>query len=131
MMKSFLFHALLSVLANSFAIFFTESVIKDAAVFSVQGNFAAYLLIGFIIGLINLFIKPILQIISLPLIFVTGGLLLIVINALVLFFTDQILEVINLFGADLQVSGWKSWLAASVIFGIMNYVLHIFTKRRL
>ena len=127
----FLLSFFLSIAINSSAIFFTEKALENIGTFTVEGGVLAYMLTGFIVGILNFFVKPILKIVSLPVIFVTGGLMLIVINAIILFLTKEILEILNLFDAHLVVGDIKSWLFSSAIFGIINHVLHIFNKRSL
>ena len=127
----FLLSFLLSISINSLAIFFTEKALENIGLFTVEGGVGAYMLAGLIVGILNFFVKPILKIVSLPLIFVTGGLMLIFLNTIILFATKEILEIIDIWGARLVVGDLKSWLFSSAIFGIINHVLHIFNKSRL
>ena len=70
--------------------------------FVVVGGFWAYIVIGLFIGVLNILVKPILKVISLPVIFLTFGLFLIVINALILWVMEYLLGVFQ-FGEKRRV----------------------------
>jgi putative membrane protein len=50
----------------------------------IEGGPIDFLILGLVIGVLNAFLRPVLQFITLRLIFVTGGLILILINAILL-----------------------------------------------
>ena len=69
--------------------------------------------VGGLFGLLTSFIKPALQILSIPLIVLTLGIFLLVINALMLMLMSQISESLNL---GLHVSGfWAAFFGGIVI----------------
>ena len=90
-----------------------------------------YLLWGIILGLINLTIKPILKILSIPLFFVFFWLVVFIVNAIILYMLDFILT-------DMLIIKWIwyhiDWIVefaiAIVIFTILNmiYSLLFFKK---
>ncbi len=90
-----------------------------------------YLLGWIILGLINLTIKPILKILSIPLFFIFFWLVVFIVNAIILFLLDYILT-------DLLIINWIwyhiNWIVefiiAVVIFTILNmiYSLLLFKK---
>ncbi|NRT13957.1 putative membrane protein [Flavobacterium sp. 28A] len=60
-------------------------------------NFTTALIVAVVLGLLNIFIKPILVILTLPITFITLGLFLLVINALIIILCDNI---VGGFGVD-------------------------------
>ena len=78
------------------------------------------LVVGLIFGLITAFVRPIVQLLSLPLIVITLGLMLIVINALMLLLTSAIADGINL---GFHVDGFWTALWASLVISISLMVL--------
>jgi putative membrane protein len=72
------------------------------------------LLVGAIFGIVNVIVKPILTILSIPFIIVTLGLFLIVINALMLGLTSWLAD---LFGLPFHVSDffWDAILGAIIV----------------
>ncbi len=81
------------------------------------------------IGLLNLLLKPILKFVSMPLIFFSAGFFLIVINAAILWITDQLLEILDFTNIDFQIEGILNFLLAAIIFGITNWFAHWLFKR--
>ena len=78
------------------------------------------LVVGLIFGLITAFVRPVVQLLSLPLIVITLGLMLIVINALMLLLTSAIADGINL---GFHVDGFWTALWASLVISISLMVL--------
>ena len=69
---------------------------------------------------VNAFVKPIVKLLSLPLVILTLGLFLLVINALMLMLTAWITEA---FKYGLTVSGFWSAVGGSIIIAIVNWLL--------
>jgi putative membrane protein len=84
---------------------------------------------GIIIGLVNGILKPLLTLLSLPLVFCTLGLVMVAINALLFWLTIELINAINLSGVAVTVdSGW-TYVFASVAFGIVNWILNFLFKK--
>jgi putative membrane protein len=91
----------------------------------VQGT-NAWLAVGLtavILGLVNIFIKPLLTFLSCGFIVLTLGLFMIVINALMLWLASWIA---NLLGIGFIVDGFWSALLGSIIISIVSFVLSMF-----
>jgi putative membrane protein len=78
------------------------------------------LLVAVILGAVTSFVKPVLQILSIPLIIVTLGLFLLVINALMLMFTAWLAGV---FGLGFHVDGFWTAVGGSIVITIATWVL--------
>jgi len=76
--------------------------------------------VGGIFGLLTSFIKPALQILSIPLIILTLGIFLLVINALMLMLMSQISESLDL---GLHVSGFWAAFFGGIVISIAGMVL--------
>lgn len=116
---------LITILANALALFLVSKIL-DGFVF--EGGFLAPLIVAAILAFLNFLLKPILKLLSFPLIFITGGLFLIVLNALMLYLADRALSVLDFDGVDLQVDSILTYLLAAVIFGLANWLIHWFLK---
>jgi len=92
------------------------------------GGYWFFIIGALFIGFLNFFIKPLIKILSLPFIFITGGLFLIVINVLILWLFQALLNFIQFNGVSLTFPDIWSYLLGAVIFGIANWILHIFFK---
>ena len=76
--------------------------------------------VGGLFGLLTSFIKPALQILSIPLIVLTLGIFLLVINALMLMLMSQISESLNL---GLHVSGFWAAFFGGIVISIAGMAL--------
>ena len=78
------------------------------------------LLVALIMGAVSSFVKPVLQILSIPLIIVTLGLFLLVINALMLMFTAWLAGVLNI---GFHVDGFWTAVGGSIVITLATWVL--------
>jgi putative membrane protein len=76
--------------------------------------------VGAIFGVINMFVRPIVNLLSLPLIVLTLGLMLLVVNALMLLLTSKIAESVDL---GFNVDGFWTALWGSIVISISSLVL--------
>ena len=78
------------------------------------------LLVGAIFGVITAFVRPIVNLLSLPLIVLTLGLMLIVINALMLLLTSA---VAGSFGLEFHVDGFWTAILGAIVISITSMVV--------
>jgi putative membrane protein len=82
--------------------------------------------VAVIFGLVNAIIKPIVQIISIPLYILTLGLIHIVINALMLWITSRITEHTTHWGLYIADFWWTA-IWAAIVLSIVSWVLSLLT----
>ena len=78
-------------------------------------------LAALLLGLLNAFVRPVMVVLSLPLLIFTMGLFMLVINALLLWCVGSILK-------DFHVDGFTSAFWGSLIISITSLILHSLTK---
>ncbi len=88
---------------------------------SYNGRFFTLIFSALALGVINVLIRPVVTILSLPAIVLTFGLFIFVVNALMLWLVDVVVPNFQTFGF------WKT-LGAAVVVGIVNFVLHAFLR---
>lgn len=94
---------------------------------SITDQTITLLAVGAVFGVVNAVIKPVFQLLSLPLIILTLGLFTFVLNALLLLFTGW---VAGLFNLPFEVNGfWSAFLGALVI-GVVSFLLSRFVPER-
>ncbi len=86
------------------------------------------LLVALILGVVSAFVKPVLQILSIPVIILTLGLFLLVINAAMLMFTAWLAGQLDI---GFHVEGFWVALGGSVVITIVDWVLDGFVDRNL
>lgn len=114
------FRFILQILANAAGIFVAQYFIKQII---FTGDWVDYLIVGLILAIANLIIRPILKIITAPLIFITLGLFIIVINAVILFGVDWFVE-------ELIITSLWGYLWGAIIISIINAVIAKTTKKK-
>lgn len=80
-------------------------------------DFWTALWVALLLGVLNAFVKPFLQLISVPLILVTFGLFLLVINAVMLLFVNELVS-------DFRVDGFWSALWGSLVISLVTYLIN-------
>src|SRR5882757_3874197 len=84
--------------------------------------------VAVIFGLVNAIIKPIVQIISIPLYILTLGLIHIVINALMLWITSWITENTTHWGLYIEDFWWTA-ICAAIVLSIVSWLLSLIAGR--
>lgn len=89
-----------------------------------------YIIGGIILGWINITIRPILKILSLPLFFIFFGFVSFFINALLLFIFTSIINFLWISGVWYEINGVGNFAIAVAIFTVLNtlYSLLFFKK---
>ncbi|MDX1890271.1 phage holin family protein [Mycolicibacterium sp. 050158] len=80
--------------------------------------------VAVIFGVVNAFIKPIVQLISIPLYVLTLGLIHIVINALMLWITSRITESTTHWGLYIDDFWWTA-IWAAIVLSIVSWLLSL------
>ena len=116
---------LIGILLNAIAIFIVVEFLDEV---TAEGGIKFYIIAGIIIGLLNTFLKPILKILSIPFVIVTAGFFLIVINAVILYITQWIINTMEFKDVRLYFIGIGSYLIAAIIVGVVNWAEHIIIR---
>ncbi|MBZ0194155.1 MAG: phage holin family protein [Deltaproteobacteria bacterium] len=114
-MKSFL----LWWLFNTISLFVVAELLPGV---EVREGVGTLLLVALIIGLVNAVLRPILYLASCGFIILTLGLIIPVLNALLLMLADE------LAGRRFEIDGFLWAIAAAILMGIINSVLHHLVK---
>jgi putative membrane protein len=83
--------------------------------------------VGVIFGLVNAFVKPLVQLLSIPLYILTLGLIHIVINAFMLWITAWITEHTTGWGLYLDHFWWTA-IWAAILLSIVSWLLGLVTR---
>jgi len=81
------------------------------------------LLVALVLGIVNAIVKPILVVLTIPITFVTFGLFLLVINALMILLVDWLIDGFN-------VDGFWWALGFSLILSLFNSLFKDLTKEK-
>lgn len=112
---------IVQILVNGLAIFLADYLLPG---FVFGGDILTLLIAGLILGLINVFIRPILRLMAAPLIILSLGLFSLVINMALLWLLDY-------FVPELTISGFWTYLWGSLIISGVNLVFGFKKKRKI
>ena len=118
--------AIVGIVVNALALFVLVEFLEEV---SGTGGIKLFIIGGIIIGLLNVFVKPLLKIFSIPFVVLTAGLFLIVINAIILYFTQWVINTMEFRDVRLYFAGLGSYLISAVILGIINWAENLLIKK--
>ncbi|MFQ6326389.1 phage holin family protein [Nocardia sp. NBC_01009] len=117
---------LIRLIINGVAIWLAAAWVDKIEILSPDNSttqkIITVLVIAAIFTVINALVKPIVKLLSLPLVILTLGLFLLVINALMLWLTAKITETTEY---GLRVDGFWAAVWGGVIISVVNWVLGI------
>ena len=102
--------------------------VQFVAGINFEGRWTGLLWLALIIGLLNALVRPVLKLLTFPLIILTLGLFTVVINTIVLMLTSSIGQAFNL---GLTVDGFWSALLGSIIISLVSVVLSLILRDEL
>ncbi len=89
-----------------------------------NNGWIAVLVMAAMLGLANAFLRPILKLLSCPLVLLTLGLFLFVINAFTFMAASWAAQ--TLFGAGFYVNGFLPALLGSIVVSVVSFLLSVF-----
>lgn len=112
---------IVKILINAAALWAAVSIVPDL---DFDGTIPALLVIALVMGIINVIVKPILTVLSLPLILLTLGLFLLVVNAVAL---ALVVAISGAFDLGLTSGGFLPTLLGAVVISVIAWVLETIT----
>ena len=110
---------ILRLLISALAVFLLSYFLPGV---DLSGNaFTTALLVAVVLGILNILVKPILVLLTLPITVVTLGLFLLVINALMIMLADKLID-------GFTVSSIWTAILFSILLSILQSLLHSMLK---
>jgi putative membrane protein len=88
-----------------------------------DGGIAGLLGVALVFGVVNAFIRPVLQVLTCPLVVLTLGLFVFILNAFLLWLTAQLAQAL---GIPFDVIGFWSALIGAILIAIVSTALNLF-----
>jgi len=107
---------IVQVLLNGLAILLVARIVPGI---HYTGDWVYLLITGVVVGLLNLLVKPLVTVLSLPFIVLSLGLFFIVINAFILYLAAWLLD-------GLTVDGCGAALLGGLVIALFNWVVQAF-----
>lgn len=113
-----MFPIIIRLFSNSIALWVAHWLIPG---FVVNGGWKEFIIAGFVLGLLNLTIKPILKFISTPIIILTFGIFSLIINGFLLWLVSYFITFVNI-----QTASALVW--ATIIVSFTNVIFTSISK---
>ncbi len=108
---------ILDVLVKSLAVFVAQYLVPGVQV----DNFWTAVVVAIVLGIVNIIVKPIIHLITLPLTIITLGLFSFVINALMILLVDYLVD-------GFHVQGFFTALIFSLVLSVISAILNLLVK---
>ncbi|MCM3226477.1 phage holin family protein [Terribacillus saccharophilus] len=112
---------ILTLLLNSVSLIIVSYIFDS---FYLEG-FGTAILASFILSVLNLLVRPVLIVLTLPLTALTFGLFLFVVNAVTLMITQ------GLIGENFVIEGFGTAIIAAIILALLNLILNWLIRDRI
>lgn len=115
---------LVKTLANAGALLVAIWLVQDITLTgdSTGKKALSLVLVALIFGLVNVFVKPLVQVLTLPLFILTLGLITLVVNALMLLLTSWLADQFNL---NFHVEGFWTAVLGGLIISVVSWALNV------
>ncbi|MBI3685209.1 phage holin family protein [Candidatus Azambacteria bacterium] len=110
---------ILLIAANILALFLASYYIEGV---TLEGGLRGIVTVGLVFSAVNFLLKPVLKLVFGPLILLTFGLFIVIINMGVLWITD-------IFLSQLDIAGMGALFLATLLVSAVNFAVHILVKK--
>jgi putative membrane protein len=118
----FLLRLIATAAALWVAVYLVPGIVYDGGLLGLLG-------VALVFGLVNAFIRPVLRLLTFPVVLLTLGLFVFILNAFLLWLTAQLAQAV---GLAFDVTGFWAAVIGAIIIGVVSTVLNLFvgTRRR-
>jgi putative membrane protein len=113
-------HLVLTIMVNAVSLALSVKFINGI---SFTGSWWTMIGVALIFGLVNSVIKPLLKLLTFPILIITLGLFTLVINALILGLTARLSQAFDL---GFQVSGFWPAFKGALLISLINFLAWVF-----
>ncbi|AXE27148.1 phage holin family protein [Streptomyces globosus] len=121
-MTNFVVKTLANAAALAVAIWLVSGITLDDHSSSLGHRTLTLVLVALVFGLVNLIVKPVVKLLSLPLFVLTLGLFTLVVNALMLLLTSWLAKQLDL---SFHVDGFWSALLGGLIISVVSWAVNL------
>jgi len=113
-------HILLRLVTNAAALWVATRLVPGI---SFTGDPVLLLVVALVFGVLNVAVKPVLVLLTLPFLIVTLGLFTLVLNAIMLWLTSAASDAL---GLGFHVSGLIAALVGAIVVSLVSFLLSLF-----
>jgi putative membrane protein len=120
-MTKFILRWVINAVALFLAVYFVPGV-------NLDGGLTSLIWLALIFGLINAFLRPLLKLLTCPLIFLTLGLFTLLINTFLFWLTGQVGQAV---GINLTINGFWAAFLGGLVVTVVSVVMSLILKDEL
>jgi putative membrane protein len=124
---NFLFKLVFHILISAGILWLIDQYIFVESFAIIGEGFWKYALVAFLFGVLNVTIKPILNLFLLPVQVITLGLVGLLVNGILLAIIAFILNDVGLSQTTIMVETWGTYIWGGIVISFANMVVHWFT----
>ncbi|OIO87964.1 MAG: hypothetical protein AUK03_17175 [Anaerolineae bacterium CG2_30_64_16] len=113
---------LIRLLINAAALWVAQAIVPNIV---FDGGWGALLLVALVFGVLNAIVRPVLKLLTCPLLLLTLGLFTLVINGVMLWLTSVASDVLNL---GFHVNGFWAAFFGALVVSVVSIVLSVFVR---
>ena len=113
---------LIRLIVNAFALWVAIQIVPGIV---YDGTNTSLLMIALIFGVVNALVRPLIVLLTCPLVILTLGLFLLIINALMLALTEAISNSFNL---GLYIEGFLPTFLGAIVISIVSGIINVVLK---
>ena len=133
---------ILSIVASSVGLYLADYFLQNLCFLNSvaetcpekpEASILVFAIAGAILGILNIFVKPLLKLISMPITFLTAGLFMFVVNGVVFGLLVWLINTLDLEGLSVMITSdpaWITYLYAAIVLGLFNIATHWLIKSR-
>lgn len=114
--------AIIIILGNAFALWLANHWVPG---FILSANLLQLLVIGLVLAVLNFFLKPLLSLILGPIILITLGLGIIIVNAIILYVLPILANHLDFLRGSITIQNIPALFLATIIVSVVNFVIHL------
>lgn len=119
-MKNFVVKTIANAAALAVAVWLIDKITLTGD--STGKEITTLILVALIFGVVNFLVKPLVQLLSLPLLILTLGLFTLVVNALMLLLTSWLADVFDL---SFHVEGFWTAVLGGLVISVVSWALNV------
>lgn len=116
---------IIGVALNASALYGVTKLLSDL---QYTGGIKFFILGGIVIGVLNTFVKPLMKLLSFPIVLLTAGLFNYVINIIIFWAMVKVVNIVHIGDVTVLVGSVVTYGIAALVFALINWLLHIFVR---
>ncbi len=112
----------IGVVLNSLALYGVTKLLTDL---QYTGGIKFFIIGGIVIGVLNTFVKPLMKILSFPIVLLTAGLFNYVINIIIFWAMVKFVNIVHFGDVTVSVGSVVTYGIAALVFALINWLLHL------